>query len=315
MIIGNSAIFLATLDEADKMAASSARVLITGETGTGKELIARRLHDKSPRASKPFVAINCSALPATLLESELFGHVKGAFTEAHRTHEGLIESAHGGTLFLDEIADMELPLQAKLLRFLETGEFRKVGSTRLEQSDVRVVSATHQNLKSMVSRGTFREDLFYRLSVLTLDMPPLRARRDDIPLLAQYFLATFSAEDGKDLTVAAACAAEKLKAYPWPGNVRELQNVIRRAVALEKGGVLTAAMLQDTPPAETAGNIIALGTGVKPLWQVEKEAIESAIRYCHGNIPRAAALLQVSPSTLYRRRDVAADAFTAPSGT
>jgi two-component system repressor protein LuxO len=309
-IIGTSQALQSVLAQADKMAASAARVLIAGETGTGKELIAYYLHDRAPRREKPFVAINCSALPAGLLESELFGHVKGAFTEAHRTHEGLVAAAHGGTLFLDEIADMALPLQAKLLRFLETGEYRKVGSAQGETAYVRVISATHRNLSALVAQGLFREDLYYRLSVLTLDMPPLRARKDDIPLLAGHFLARFSAEENKDFTSFAPEALVRLAQYPWPGNVRELQNTLQKIAVLQNGMAVTEEMVEAVLPQTAdaaAANVIALGAAPRPLWQVEEEAIAVAIRYCRGNIPRAAALLQVSPSTLYRRRGDNAD--------
>ena len=307
--IGHSAAFSTAMEKADRIAASGARVLITGETGTGKELIAHRIHAASPRRTKPFVAINCSALPAALLESELFGHVRGAFTEAHRTHEGLIASAAGGTLFLDEIADMEVPLQAKLLRFLETGEYRKIGSTEMESSDVRILSATHQNLKHMVSRNLFREDLYYRLAVLSIDMPPLRARKEDIPELAQYFLERFAAMEHKKIIAIETEALSMLMQYPWPGNTRELQNTMQKAVIMLDGPILTASLLQDIlPEAQEDGqdNIVSLKSSwtPKPLWQVEKEAIDATIRHCGGNIPRAAALLQVSPSTLYRRKEI-----------
>lgn len=312
-IIGQSAALLKTLAEADKVAASAARVLIGGETGTGKELLATRIHATSLRRDKPFVAINCSALPPALLESELFGHVRGAFTEAHRTREGLVASAAGGTLFLDEIAEMEPQLQAKILRFLETGEFRKVGSSQLEKADVRVISATHRNLKSLAARHLFREDLYYRLSVLTLFLPPLRTRTGDTALLARHFLERFSREEGKNFTGIAPEALALLERYSWPGNIRELQNTIHKTVVLGEGPQLTAIMLEGALPCFTAGgefpddNVVSLRgeNGPAPpraLWQVEEEAIESAIRYCRGNIPRAAALLQVSPSTLYRRR-------------
>lgn len=307
--IGHSPVFLDVLRQAEKIAHSTARVLITGETGTGKEKIAGYLHKKSPRPDHPFIAVNCSALPAALMESELFGHVKGAFTTAHRTHEGLVAAARGGTLFLDEIAELELPMQAKLLRFLETGEFRKIGSTALEQSDARMITATHQDLKRLVSRGLFREDLYYRLSVLTLHIPALRDRKEDIPLLAQHFLGALSLKEQKSFTAIDTAAAGRLAGYPWPGNIRELQNTLHKMIVLNAGTVLTGDMVQAAlPPARTTSadsNVVSLKTTPpppKPLWQTEKEAIDAAIRYCCGNIPRAAALLQVSPSTLYRRR-------------
>ena len=188
-LLGEAEIFLNVMAEAGKIAASSARVLIGGETGTGKEEMAKYLHANSARRGKPFVVINCSALPAALMESELFGHVKGAFTTAHHNHDGLISTANGGTLFLDEIAEMDFALQAKLLRFLETGEYRKVGSAQNEYADVRVFAATHQNLKNLAAQNLFRQDLYYRLAVIALEMPALRQRKADILLLADYFLA------------------------------------------------------------------------------------------------------------------------------
>lgn len=302
-MIGHSGTFLALLAEADKIAASEARVLINGETGTGKELVARRLHAESRRAAGPFVALNCAALPEALLESELFGHVRGAFTEAHRTHEGLVAAAQGGVLFLDEVAEMSLPLQAKLLRFLETGEYRKLGATETERADVRVFSATHRSLRARVEQGAFREDLYYRLAVLELAMPPLRARPGDIQLLAAHFLARFTALEKKSFSSISPEAVARLARYNWPGNIRELQNVLHKIVVLMAGAVVTPAMVAGVlPPEEAAAeNIISL----KPLWQLEKEAIAAALRQCRGNIPQAAALLQVSPSTLYRRRDIA----------
>lgn len=309
-IIGDSTAFREVLDRATRMASSTARVLITGETGTGKENIAALLHHQSPRVNMPFVAVNCAALPAALLESELFGHVKGAFTAAHCTHEGLVAAASGGTLFLDEIAELELPLQAKLLRFLETGAFRKVGATETEQSNVRILSATHSNLKQLVAQNLFREDLYYRLSVLTLDMPPLRARKSDIPLLALHFIKRFAAAEGKQFVALEDEAAALLCRYPWPGNIREMQNALHQVVVLNAGSVVTADMLKDILCSADTGtappcNVIQLtGGAAKPraLWQVEKEAIEATLHYCGGNIPRAAALLEISPSTLYRRR-------------
>lgn len=308
-IIGVSPVLLDILAQADKMAGSNARVLITGETGTGKELLARRLHAKSACRHGPFIAINCAALPAPLLESELFGHVKGAFSGAHRTHEGLVAAAAGGTLFLDEIADMPLPLQAKLLRFLENGTFRKVGATEEEQADVRVFSATHGDLKNEAVSGAFREDLYYRLSLLTLEMPPLRARKEDVVLLAEHFMRRFSAAEGKDFLDIAADAAARLARYPWPGNIRELQNLLHKIVVLHEGPTLTDDMAKGVLPqnlSPVAENVIALDAAfeadIRPLWRVQRDAIETAIRLCRGNIPRAAALLEVSPSTLYRRR-------------
>ncbi|MCU0984639.1 MAG: sigma-54 dependent transcriptional regulator [Acetobacteraceae bacterium] len=298
----------------DNAAASRATVFITGESGTGKELAAEAVHRMSPRRDGPFVAINCAAIPRELIESEVFGHVRGAFTGAVADRAGAAAQANGGTLFLDEICEMDLALQGKLLRFIQTGAYQRVGSTRLEQGDVRFVCATNRDPLAEVRVGRFREDLYYRLHVIPIELPPLRERGEDIVMLAERFLSRFSAEEGKRFHALAPDARAALLAHPWPGNVRELENAIRTAVVLNDGEDLTAAMLPAriiaaqprgmpalaaAPPA--APSLIAQGR-IRPLADIEREAIEAAISLCGGNIAQAAAALGVSPSTLYRKR-------------
>ena len=238
-MIGDSAPMRAMFDLIERVAPSSVPVLIHGETGTGKELVAKAMHEHSPRAKKPFLAENCAAVSATLLESELFGHVRGAFTDAVSDRDGHFTAADGGTVFLDEIGDMPLEMQAKLLRVLETGEVRPVGSNKTRKVDVRVVAATHRDLQKMVAESKFREDLFYRLNVVVVKLPPLRERAGDIAHLVRYFLRTLPAELGipensRDLGPE---AREALEAYEWPGNVRQLENELRRALALSSGTI------------------------------------------------------------------------------
>lgn len=303
----------------ENAASSRATVFITGESGTGKELCAEAIHQLSPRRNGPFVAVNCGAIPRELMESEMFGHVKGAFTGAVSGREGAISRARGGTLFLDEICEMDLTLQVKLLRVIQSGEFQKVGGSDVERADVRYVCATNREPWGEVQAGRFREDLYYRLHVVPCRMPPLRERGDDILLLARHFLALYAKEEGKAFTDFDDGAAWALRRYPWPGNIRELQNALRNAVLFNQGPLITEAMLNRldpnaaprsaarTPiaalsPASGAPSSAGRGRAVKPLWLVEKEAIEEAIALCNGNIPRAAALLEINPSTIYRRK-------------
>lgn len=293
-IIGQSPALLAAIAKADKAAASSARVLVTGETGTGKEMLARRIHARSARAHKPFVALNCASLSPELMESELFGHVKGAFTTALRDHGGLVAQADGGTLFLDEIAEMPASLQAKILRFIETGEYRRVGDASLRRADLRIIAATHRDLRG----GGFRDDLYYRLAVVTIAMPPLRLRAEDIPLLAAHLLKAISAQENRPAMRLDAAGLAALQRHDWPGNIRELHNLLYNAAVMHDGTELTAAMLQLRPAAI---DIMRDAARPQPLWRVEQAAIEAALDYCGGNIPHAARLLEVSPSTLYRR--------------
>lgn len=301
-------------------AASIATVFVTGESGTGKELCAQALHRISPRRDKPFIALNCAAIPRDLIESEIFGHVKGAFTGASNEREGAALAANGGTLFLDELCEMDLDLQSKLLRFLQTGQVQKVGSNKLQSVDVRIVCATNRDPLKEVAEGRFREDLYYRLHVIPVCLPPLRERDDDAVLLARRLLRQYASEEGKRFKRFTAEAETRIKHYPWPGNVRQLQNVIRHLVVLNQGDEVTLAMLPaplnvpanpDAPPTTSATAMPPPSVtahehqsraDIKPLWLVEREAIEDAIRFCEGNIPRAAALLEVSPSTLYRKK-------------
>jgi two-component system response regulator PilR (NtrC family) len=237
-VIGRSAAMVALFQMVSTVAKTNSTVLITGESGTGKEMVARALHENSLRREHPFVALNCGAVPETLLESELFGHMKGAFTGADTMKKGLIEVAERGTIFLDEIGEMNATMQVKLLRVLQDRRFRRLGGTEEVQADIRVVAATNQDLSRLVPEGKFREDLYYRINVIEVHLPPLRDRREDIPLLAEHFLPKFAEQMGKPVTSISQEAQELLSAYDWPGNVRELQNVIERAVALEPSPVV-----------------------------------------------------------------------------
>jgi two-component system repressor protein LuxO len=296
----------------DNAAASRATVFVTGESGTGKELAAEAVHRMSPRRDGPFVAINCAAIPRELIESEVFGHVRGAFTGAVADRAGAAAQAQGGTLFLDEICEMDLTLQGKLLRFIQTGAYQRVGSTRLEQGDVRFVCATNRDPLAEVKAGRFREDLYYRLHVIPIELPPLRERGEDILMLAERFLLRFAEEEGKGFRSLGADARSALMAHPWPGNVRELENAIRTAVVLNDAEVLTAAMLParvtaarpaPTPArAEETAPAPLPGRAIRTLAEIEREAIEAAIAAFGGNIAQAAAALGVSPSTIYRKR-------------
>jgi Nif-specific regulatory protein len=249
-IVGTSPALLRVLEQALRVAPTRATVTLLGETGTGKELVARAIHDASDRAAGPFVVLNCAAIPAALLEAELFGHEKGAFTGATAARRGKFELAHGGTIFLDEIGDLDLPLQAKLLRVLERGEIQPLGSETLRRADVRIVTATHRDLRAMVDAGRFREDLFWRVNVVVLDLPPLRERREDVPLLVRHFLARFAEELGRERPGLEPEAEAALLAYDYPGNVRELENLLRRAVIFSRGPRIG---LEDLPARLAAG--------------------------------------------------------------
>src|SRR5579872_5036459 len=238
-IIGTSPKMRAIFDLIQAIAPQSSRVLITGESGTGKELVARAIHENSARKDAPFITINCGAFPETLLESELFGYMKGAFTGANENRQGLFQAAHGGTLFMDEIGNMSLTMQVKLYRVLQEGKVRPLGSTEEDKVDVRVIAATNKNFEQEIAEGRFREDLYYRLSVIPIHLPPLRERREDIPLLARAFLERYCKSMSKEIEAIEPKAMERLEAYDWPGNVRELENTIERAVALEVGKRIT----------------------------------------------------------------------------
>lgn len=313
-LIGASLPMRGVYNVIENAAASRATVFITGESGTGKELCAEAIHQLSPRRDGPFIAVNCGAIPKELMESEMFGHVRGAFTGAVGMRTGAITQAKGGTLFLDEICEMELALQVKLLRVIQSGEFQKVGGSEVERADIRIVCATNRDPWKEVQAGRFREDLYYRLHVVPCAMPPLRERGDDILMLANHFLGDYAKEEGKSFTDFDAAAAARLARYAWPGNIRELQNLLRNVVLFNQGTTVGEAMLPrleagasprpvaDTPVAPLARAERASASTIRPLWMVEKEAIEEALTICNGNVPRAAAMLEINPSTIYRRK-------------
>ena len=297
--IGRSPAMRAVYDKITRMAPSQAPVFLTGESGTGKELAAEAIHAHAGAEGRPFVAINCSAIPRELMESEIFGHVRGAFTGATEHRAGAAELADGGTLFLDEIAEMDLRLQAKLLRFVQSGTLRRVGGSDMKRVSVRIVSATNRDPLKEVEAGRFRADLFYRLHVLPIHLPPLSERRDDIPLLAAHFLAGYAAEEGSAPVALDAGTQAALAAHDWPGNVRELANMVRRMVVL--GGAMEVP--DRSPPVAAAADPQALPTpAVAPYWRQERQIIEAALDAFGGNIARAAAALELSPSTIYRKR-------------
>src|ERR1700680_4538651 len=244
-IIGHSGAMRAIFDMITTVAPQTSRVLITGETGTGKELVARAIHENSPRSHAPFITINCGAFPETLLESELFGYVKGAFTGAAENRQGLFQAAHGGTLFMDEIGNMSLTMQVKLYRVLQEGKVRPVGSNEESDVDVRIIAATNKEFEKEIAEGRFREDLYYRLSVIPIQVPPLRERREDIPLLTRHFLESFRKVMEKPINGISPEAMRQLESYDWPGNVRELENTMERAVALESGSEISLPVLPD----------------------------------------------------------------------
>lgn len=318
----------------DSAAGSKATVFITGESGTGKEVCAEAIHRQSPRESKPFVALNCGAIPKDLMESEIFGHVKGAFTSAVADRDGAATRARGGTLFLDEICEMDMNLQTKLLRFIQTGTFQKVGGSKMEDGDIRFICATNKNPVVEVAEGRFREDLFYRLHVIPIHMPDLKDRDEDVLAIAQKLLTDYAAEENKPFYGFDDQVRAVFDAYPWPGNVRQLQNVIRNIVVLNDGELVTSDMLPApldqliqtvaplSAPAHTASRREDLGIAarknigpgipntltpshredLRPLDDMEREIIEHAISLCGGNVPKAASHLGISASTIYRKR-------------
>jgi two-component system response regulator AtoC len=306
-IVGRSPKIAQALALADKVARHPSTVLVTGESGTGKELIARHIHDASPRASRPFVAVNCAAIPEALLESELFGHAKGAFTGAIAERQGLFEEAHEGTLFLDELGDLPVPLQVKLLRALQEGEVRRVGDNASRSVDVRLVAATARDLESDVAEGRFRADLYYRVNVVRIHLPALRERAEDVPELVRHFVDRFNRRLGLHVTGVSAAAMRALVEYPWPGNVRELENVIERAMVLTDGPQVGVEQLPTlAPPAvRTEGGVSPLDLSVKRRTEeLERALISEALARTRGNRTRAAKLLDLSHrALLYKIRD------------
>ena len=296
----------AIFDLIQTVAPQNSRVLITGESGTGKELVARAIHENSSRSSAPFITINCGAFPETLLESELFGYSKGAFTGANENRRGLFQASHGGTLFLDEIGNMNLAMQVKLYRVLQEGKVRPLGSTEEIDVDVRVIAATNKDLEKAIAAGEFREDLFYRLSVIPLHVPSLRDRREDIPLLARHFLESFRNSMNKTVDGISPEAMRRLESYDWPGNVRELENTIERAVALESGREISVAVLPDRVIGASAALSAGLGQqdsfqlpaeGVdfeRVIAETEKRYLQAALERAGGVRTQAAELLKIS---------------------
>jgi two-component system, NtrC family, response regulator AtoC len=315
-IVGNSRALQTVLDQVKQVAATRATVLLVGETGTGKELLAQMIHQNSPRARGPFVAVHCAALPASLLESELFGHEKGAFTGASERRIGRFEAADGGTLFLDEMGELDISTQVKLLRFLETRSFERLGSNKPIQVDVRLVCATHRDLSELVAKGAFREDLFYRLHVVPIRLPALRERAEDIPVLLDHYLRQFAKENNATppprLTPGALAALQR---YAWPGNVRELRNFCENAVVMRRGGEISEYDLDPKftgAPALVAGSAVSPATGTgsasaaparNPLSKEENEKrlLRSALVEARGNRTKAAELMGISRRTLHRK--------------
>ncbi len=301
-LIGSSPAFRRMQALAEQVADSSATVLIQGESGTGKEGVARLIHQHSARHGRPFVAVNCAALPETLLESELFGYEKGAFTGAAGRKEGRFELADGGTLFLDEVADLSLVTQPKILRVLQEGEFERVGGTRTIRVDVRIVAATNQDVGQMVREKRFREDLYYRLKVITINVPPLRDRREDVRMLAEHFLRIYAAKNNRRLEGFTDDALRRLEGYSWPGNVRELENVVERAVVLERGTLIGV----DDLPEEVAGatplpeGVLTVRIGT-PLAELEKRLLEATLRATRNNKTLTARLLGIDVRTVSRK--------------
>jgi transcriptional regulator with PAS, ATPase and Fis domain len=287
-------------------------VLITGESGTGKELIAQAIHQRSPRRDAPFVKVSCAALPETLLESELFGHERGSFTGALARRAGRFEIAAGGTVFLDEVGDIPLGMQVKLLRFLQEHQFERVGGNQTLTVDVRVITATHRDLQALIKEGKFREDLYYRLDVIEIPLPPLRARNQDIPLLTDFFLKKYSAANAKEVRSVTDETLAALMSYSWPGNVRELEHAIERAVILSRRDQLDLGLFPSLPHAESRSSRKTAPVAAS-MEEIEREAILRTLESVGGSTSRAAAVLQISPRTIqyklkqYRTRSVTSE--------
>jgi two-component system, NtrC family, nitrogen regulation response regulator NtrX len=309
-MIGGSAAMVRLREQIEMVAPTNASVLITGENGTGKELVARSVHFHSLRRDKPFIEINCAAIPEELIESELFGHERGAFTGAVAQKKGKFDLADGGTLFLDEIGDMSLKTQAKVLRILQEKKFERVGGTRTMEVDVRVVAATNKHLEEEIRNGSFREDLFYRLNVVPFKVPALRERRDDVPLLTGYFLDAFCRREGRELKLIVPEAMEAMKRYDWPGNVRELKNIVERLVIMTPGGTITMNHLPDYLCAEANGkeagggrldSVLELSSLREAREEFEKEFIIQKLEENDWNVSRTAEAIELERSNLHRK--------------
>ncbi|MBN2579662.1 MAG: sigma-54-dependent Fis family transcriptional regulator [Pirellulales bacterium] len=305
-VVGDSPQMREVIEKLKRVAPTNAGVLIQGETGTGKELVAQSIHQNSPRKNKPFVALNCAALSENILESELFGHVKGAFTDASTDRVGKFEYAHGGTMFLDEVGDMPLPTQIKLLRVIENGEITRVGSNQPIQVNVRILSATNCNLEEAIQQGTFRNELYHRLKVVTVRLPTLRQRSQDIPILIDYFIKQFTGAHGKQIKGVSPAARRRLLTFDWPGNVRQLRNVVESMVVVDYDGLLDVDDLPEelagsvTPPGEPAAASLSALVG-KPLDDLEKLFLAETLRQTAGNREEAAKMLGIGERTLYRK--------------
>ena len=289
------------LELAETVARSESTVLLTGESGVGKEWVARFIHDHSPRRRAAFNAVNCGALPTALIESELFGHRRGAFTGAVSDHPGLFEASHGGTVFLDEVGELPLDAQVKLLRVLQEREIRRVGDTRSRAIDVRVIAATNIDLQEAIQTKRFRSDLFYRLNVLSVHLPPLRERLDDLPELIDTLLRKVLRRSSRPSTRLTDEAVACLLDYPWPGNVRELENALEHACAIAAGAEIDVSDLPDSIRRYAADIPTATSHSIRPLWQIERDYILAALRACNGNKQRTARALRIAQDTLYRK--------------
>jgi two-component system response regulator PilR (NtrC family) len=319
-LIGKSSQMKRIYDLIRRVANTKTNILISGESGTGKELVARAIHGQSPRKNQPFIVINCAGIPETLIESELFGYKKGAFTGANTDKEGLFEAADGGSVFFDEIGELTPAIQVKLLRVIQEKTFTRIGETEERQVDVRFISATNVNLEEEVMSGGFREDLFFRLNVIEISIPPLRERKGDLPLLAQHFLGKYSLEQGKDIRKLSAYAMDILSRYPFPGNVRELENIIERSVALETSNIVLpqSLSLSNFKKGRTRENRRRTDLGDdgikldKAMAELEKDYILKALDMAHGSKQRAARLLGITSRSLrYRMSKLGLDAFSS----
>jgi len=305
-IVWTSAVMQKIMAQVERVAASESRVCILGETGTGKELVARTLHDRSPRAAGPFVALNCAAVPAELIESELFGHEKGSFTGAAGRHAGKFEQADGGTIFLDEIGDMPLSMQAKLLRVLEEGEVERIGGDKPIAVNVRVLVATHRDLEALAREGKFRQDLFHRVYVFPLLLPPLRARVEDIPALVEHFAAQVCAQNNWKPVVFAPEAIAELQTYSWPGNVRELRNVVERRILLSSDGQVTAEAVRSALPQGLSVSPVSGGSSgplAERVQHFERETILAELKRSNYHVTNAAKALGLERSHLYKKAE------------